>query len=216
MAYPFQKCFDTNFITGENKNSIENTTPGYLNFSDKAFLEGSLKKNANFLHLIRSNTPETLANYPVFDEGINFFSRFENGNLKKAVRVSKTEYELYLSEDYNTAGHYHWFYFKTTSHLPANSIVCFKILNMIKPSSLYSVGFKPFAYSVKKNTGWIPAGNSISYESNNIEENFRQFYTLTWKYTYEFDDDEVYFAQFIPYTYSDLLKNLKEIKENDK
>jgi hypothetical protein len=154
---------------------------------------------------------------PLFDEGITFDSRFENGNLKKVFRVSLYEYELYLSEDFNTTGHYHWFYFKTISKLAVGSVVEFRIVNMLKPSSLYSVGFRPFAYSTKGGRKWMHAGTGISYTltEGNIEsfDKKKKFYTFKWKYTYEHDSDEVYFAQFIPYTFSDLISYLKGIKE---
>eukprot|EP00826_Nyctotherus_ovalis_P006734 TRINITY_DN11623_c0_g1_i1.p1 TRINITY_DN11623_c0_g1~~TRINITY_DN11623_c0_g1_i1.p1 ORF type:complete len:333 (+),score=6.87 TRINITY_DN11623_c0_g1_i1:602-1600(+) len=159
---------------------------------------------------------------PLFDEGVRFFSRFENGNLKKVFRVSKSEYELYLDEDYNTTGHYHWFYFKTISNVAVGTVIEFRILNMVKPSSLYSAGFRPFAYSAKGRTGWIPAGSSISYtpteghlESLGFDKR-KKFYTLRWKYVYEHPNDEVYFAQFVPYSYSDLISQLKSIKEDEK
>lgn len=41
-----------------------------------------------------------------------------------------------------------------------------------------------------------------------------QFFTLEWEYKYEYQEDEVFFAQFQPYTYSDLLKYLKQTKES--
>jgi len=163
----------------------------------------------------KSYEPDHSIIVPSFDEGVEFFSKFENGNLDKAIRISKSEYELYLSEDYNTSGHYHWFYFKTTSTLPKNTEVTFTIVNMIKPSSLYSVGFRPFAYSAKKNEGWMPAGDSISYTPNKPligDTTKRKYYSLKWHYIYEFDNDEVYFVQFIPYSYTDLLNYLREIK----
>ena len=79
---------------------------------------------------------------------------------------------------------------------------------MIKPTTLYSSGLTPFAYSIKENTHWVPAGEFITYKKTNDSDNF----TLRWKYTYKSGYNEVYFAQFIPYTYSDLLKYLKSIK----
>ena len=50
---------------------------------------------------------------------VRFESRFENGNLKKAVKVSDTEYNLILNFDYNTDGHTQWYYFKIFSKLKA-------------------------------------------------------------------------------------------------
>lgn len=157
---------------------------------------------------------------PSFTDGVEFFSRFENGNLKKAIRISRVEYQLLLDEDFNTKGHYHWFYFKTKSNLPAGTQVTFKILNLIKPESLYPLGFKPFNNSIKENKGWVNNSTNIKYYKNTIsreggigEEN--TFYTLEWNFIYEFADDEVYFSQFPPYSYSDLLKYIQTIKEQN-
>lgn len=173
--------------------------------------------------------PESTLLVPTFETGLEFFSEFENANLKKAIRVTDTEYQLLLSEDYNTTGHFHWFYFQTKTHFSANTSVVFKIINMLKQASLYSCGFKPFVYSTKKfkekGIGWHPAGKNISYKRNNIlykkdsanteqtEKNFH--YTLEWEYIYEYANDVVFFAQFPPYTYSDLLKQLKEISSKN-
>lgn len=166
----------------------------------------------------KSYEPEYAMSLPAFEEGVDFFSRFESGNLKRAIRVSKCEYELHLSEDYNTTGHCHWFYFKTISNLPKNSSVCFRIVNMTKPSSLYSEGLRPFAYSLRKNCGWVPAGDSVSYYPNTqlSNESKHKLYCLEWRYTYEYENDDVYFAQLVPYSYSDLLDYLKGIKKEKK
>ena len=73
--------------------------------------------------------------------------------------------------------------------------------------------------------GWHPAGTNVFYSQNSIprekglsEEDkqsgyYKQKYhfTLEWKYVYEWGDDEVYFAQFVPYTYSDLIQHLQDI-----
>ena len=48
---------------------------------------------------------------------IQFDSRFENGNLAKAVKIGPHEYNLLLSNDFNTKGHTQWFYFKVISKL---------------------------------------------------------------------------------------------------
>jgi cytosolic carboxypeptidase protein 2/3 len=74
---------------------------------------------------------------------VRFESRFENGNLKKAIKVSDTEYNLLLNFDYNTRGHTQWFYFKVMTKLPAGTTLQFRILNLMKPDSLYNCGMKP-------------------------------------------------------------------------
>ena len=185
----------------------------YRNFVDGSFTREVGPKNLPMFLPSKSYVPEFTMNCPELTECITFFSKFENANLQRAYKVSRTEYELYLSEDFNTSGHYHWFYFKTTSNLPANTKVTFKILNMTKPGNLYTAGFKPFAYSIKEATGWIQAGDCVSYTPIDSSESHKKYYTLSWEYTYKFPNDEVYFAQFIPYTYSDLLNDIKKIKE---
>lgn len=41
-----------------------------------------------------------------------FESRFESGNLAKAVKITPTYYELYLRPDMYTNRHTQWFYFR--------------------------------------------------------------------------------------------------------
>lgn len=45
------------------------------------------------------------------DETLIFESRFESANLRKAVKISDTEYDLYLKNDYGTNGFTQWYFF---------------------------------------------------------------------------------------------------------
>ena len=56
---------------------------------------------------------------------VRFESRFENGNLSKAIMLTETEYNLVLSFDYNTNGHTQWYYFKMITKLPSGIIIWF-------------------------------------------------------------------------------------------
>jgi hypothetical protein len=51
-----------------------------------------------------------------------FYSKIECGNLRRAIKLSKTEYNLVLEPDTNTKGHMHWFYFKVITKLPKGKI----------------------------------------------------------------------------------------------
>ena len=42
----------------------------------------------------------------------------------------------------------------------------------------------------------------------------KSFYTATWTYTFEYDDDLVYFAYSVPYTYSDLRNDIATIESD--
>jgi hypothetical protein len=47
-----------------------------------------------------------------------FDSRFENANLRRAIKVNNVEYNLWLENDVNTKGHTQWFYFKVIHRYP--------------------------------------------------------------------------------------------------
>lgn len=113
----------------------------------------------------------------------------------------------------------------------------FNILNLAKPQSLYSLGMLPCIYSKKhyRETGkeWFRGGEDVKYFQNDIPrktgnagvgnnvilmnnngagEGLEFYFTLTFSYEFEEDEDEVYFAQAVPYTYSDLTKDLSSLQ----
>jgi hypothetical protein len=99
-----------------------------------------------------------------------FESRFESGNLQRAIQISDLEYDLVLSTDVNSRGHTQvshalrpflcfmlmlfitffffsfggvkWFYF-SVSNMVAGVRYKFNIVNMEKCSSVFSHGMKP-------------------------------------------------------------------------
>lgn len=103
------------------------------------------------------------------DRTLIFESRFESGNLKRAVKVSDYEYDLYLKNDYCTGGFTQWYYFKV-QNTRKNQVYRFNIVNLMKPDSTYSKGMKPLLYSVKEadnnNIGWYRDGSNIAYYQN--------------------------------------------------
>jgi len=101
------------------------------------------------------------------DTTLMFESRFESGNLHRAVQVSEYEYDLELRQDYGSVNYLtQWFYFKV-HNTRANQTYKFNIVNLIKPDSLYNHGMKILMYS-KKNAdengfGWYRDGSDIRY-----------------------------------------------------
>lgn len=79
-------------------------------------------------------------------------------------------------------------------------------------------------YSEKKskeaNIGWHRGGSNIFFERNgfhSIRKDYMRYYSsLIIEYEFEYDSDEVYFANTIPYTYSTLNKELNEFEKDDK
>lgn len=49
------------------------------------------------------------------DDELRFESRFESGNLAKAVKITSAYYELHLRTDLYTNRHMQWFYFRVTN-----------------------------------------------------------------------------------------------------
>ena len=75
-----------------------------------------------------------------------FESRFESGNLRRAVQVASHEYDLILRPDLNTRGNTQWFYFAMRRMRPG-VMYKFNILNNVKPDSLFNGGMQPLVYS---------------------------------------------------------------------
>ena len=70
---------------------------------------------------------------------LRFSSHFESGNLKRAIRVYDTEYDLILNTDVNSAVHAQWFYY-SVEHAQPGVTYRFNIINMEKPHSQFNEG----------------------------------------------------------------------------
>ena len=55
-------------------------------------------------------------------DALEFDSRFESGNLRKAIRVSRDEYNLFLEYDVETRGHTQWYYFAVKNFNNTSSV----------------------------------------------------------------------------------------------
>ncbi|XP_043829299.1 cytosolic carboxypeptidase 2 isoform X8 [Dromiciops gliroides] len=151
------------------------------------------------------------------DDTLLFESRFESGNLQKAVRVDTYEYELTLRTDLYTNKHTQWFYFRV-QNTRKEITYRFTIVNLLKPKSLYTIGMKPLLYSEvdarTQSIGWRRAGEEIKYYKKGAEEGHPTFYCLTWTVRFPHDQDTCYFAHFYPYTYTDLQYYLLTVANN--
>ncbi|XP_056657735.1 cytosolic carboxypeptidase 2 isoform X1 [Monodelphis domestica] len=151
------------------------------------------------------------------DDTLLFESRFESGNLLKAVRVDTYDYELTLRTDLYTNKHTQWFYFRV-QNTRKEVTYRFTIVNLLKPKSLYTIGMKPLLYSEvdarSHNIGWRRAGDEIKYYRKAAEEGQPTFYCLTWTVRFPHDQDTCYLAHFYPYTYTDLQYYLLAVANN--
>ncbi|XP_023118182.2 cytosolic carboxypeptidase 2 isoform X2 [Amphiprion ocellaris] len=154
---------------------------------------------------------------------LEFESRFESGNLQKAVQVGVYDYELTLQTDLYTRKHTQWFYFRVRN-MKAGATYRFTIINLMKSSSLYSAGMRPLLYSERaaeeNGVGWQRSGSSIRYYRNSCQNTKGNnsdavaLYSLSWTLQFPYDSDTCYLAHCYPYTYSQLQRYLRHISSN--
>lgn len=153
-------------------------------------------------------------------ESLEFESKFESGNLQLAYQTAPNTYQLFLHNDTNTTGYTQWFFFRV-SNGKRDQKVTFEIMNLLRKKTKYCYGIKIWIFSTKNNkinkTGWYHTNDRVEYSRNNLyrlQKGKRIFYsTLSFDYVFEYDDDEVYFANCIPYTYTDQMKDLNEYQK---
>ena len=75
------------------------------------------------------------------EDHLQFESRFESGNLRKAVQTGEREYDLLLTSDCNTRGHHQWFYFRVANAKPGVKYQ-FNVVNYEKANSQFNYGNK--------------------------------------------------------------------------
>lgn len=99
---------------------------------------------------------------PHNEKGIHFYSRFESGNLLRAIQVDvkpdlsftgipivtkkpiSQEFDLYLEPDTFTDSHMHWYNFQIfTYKLPPGTKIRLNIRNLFRSKSLYTDGMLP-------------------------------------------------------------------------
>ncbi|XP_061138913.1 cytosolic carboxypeptidase 4 isoform X13 [Syngnathus typhle] len=153
---------------------------------------------------------------PAEPDSLRFFSSFECGNLRKAIRVRRYEYDLILNADANCSQHTQWFYFEVSNMVP-DVPYRFNIINCEKSNSQFNYGMQPVLYSVRDALNgkpqWCRSGTEICYFRNHfcpVRGRLRTtFYTLTFTITFKYSEDVCYLAYHYPYTYSALRAHLR-------
>ncbi|XP_052577670.1 cytosolic carboxypeptidase 3 isoform X3 [Peromyscus californicus insignis] len=127
------------------------------------------------------------------------------------------EYQLTVRPDLFTNKHTQWYYFQVTN-TQAEIVYRFTIVNFTKPASLYNRGMRPLFYSEKEakthNIGWQRRGDQIKYYKNNLGQDGRHFFSLTWTFQFPHSKDTCYFAHCYPYTYTNLQEYLSGINSD--
>ncbi|XP_024130686.1 cytosolic carboxypeptidase 1 isoform X1 [Oryzias melastigma] len=162
----------------------------------------------------------------VKDEGesLKFNSQFESGNLRKAIRVRKYEYDLVLNADINSNHYHQWFYFEV-SGMRVGVTYRFNIINCEKSNSQFNYGMQVLMYSVQEAISgrpcWVRTGTDICYYKNYFARSSiaaggqkgKSYYTLTFSTSFSHKDDVCYFAYHYPYTFSTLKMHLSKLED---
>ncbi|XP_032686214.1 cytosolic carboxypeptidase 1-like isoform X3 [Odontomachus brunneus] len=145
---------------------------------------------------------------------LQFESRFESGNLRKAIQIGLREYDLILTPDVNSGSRHQWFYFEV-SNMEANAPYTFNIINCEKANSQFNFGMKPILFSVAEakcgRPGWVRTGVDICYYRNCYQRPARggkTYLTTSFTVTFPHAHDVCYLAYHFPYTYSQLMTNI--------
>ena len=121
------------------------------------------------------------------DSTLVFESRFESGNLRRAIQVYDNEYDLIIKPDINTRGHTQWFYFSREKHSQKTKYK-FNMINLYKADSLYNRGMQPLIYSMldakEQNVGWVRRGKTCAITRTTSSGRGGYYYTAT--FTVEF------------------------------
>lgn len=147
-----------------------------------------------------------------------FDSSFESGNLDLAVRVRRGEYDCFLRSDTNTKGHTNWFYFRVSNGRQLGPVQL-NLCNIVKRRNLYGKGMQPYCQVVEAGSEATPWSQSLCYDTQFVERlcrygSGRTAHQLQFKFDFRRENMEVYFAYSIPYTYSDLLRFVEDIKSH--
>lgn len=149
------------------------------------------------------------------DTTLRFDSRFESGNLSRAYRLSEDSYHLILEYDHNTMGTCQWFYFKI-SNVKTSIKYTFYISGFHKETSLFSTGARVHMYSEKRakfeNVGWTHTGSKYAYSVTSRTKSKKKRATVQFRTRFPYDDDVCYFCHSLPYTYTDLQRNILKWK----
>uniref|UniRef100_A0A8C8HRD3 tubulin-glutamate carboxypeptidase n=1 Tax=Oncorhynchus tshawytscha TaxID=74940 RepID=A0A8C8HRD3_ONCTS len=157
---------------------------------------------------------------PDHSDSLSFFSKFECGNLRKAVHVRRY-YDLILNADANCSQHHQWFYFEVSA-MAANVPYRFNIINCEKANSQFNYGMQPVLYSVREalegRPNWLRTGTEVCYYRNSFcpsrGQKSSSFYTLTFTVTFKHNEDVCYLAYHYPYTYSALQSHLQVLQRS--
>ena len=211
-------------VSHSSKPNSPESTKGQVPVFKKDLIKTGHSDYSAFLRMkYHTSDPPFIPEYsivvPVDGVTLTFDSKFECGNLHKAVKISDYEYMLYVHSDTNTNDQNHWYYYSVVN--PRKTSITFKITNLLKKDLLYLSGMKPCVYSTqsfeRNGVAWTRDGYNVTYVENEGDLKglrfigSKKYYTLSFTYDFKYEADLVYFAYAVPYSYTQLDLYLNDI-----
>ena len=188
-------------LSKDNKNNLNE------NFAANNDLEMIKRKNSNSSSQQQQQHNSSSSN----NNDLQFESRFESGNLRRALKIDDFEYDLILCPDVNTDKHFQWFYFQV-SNTNKDAAYTFNVVNYEKANSQFNFGMQPLMFSVKEAVSgrpfWTRVGKDIIYFKNHFAKSIKEgdnHLTASFAFKFPHDNDICYFAYHFPYTYTTLM-----------
>ena len=188
----------------QSSNNYKNTENNKNNLNNSINLNNSVNINLN--NSMNNDLNGSLSN--------NLLDNAKNEEIEK--------YELFLHNDTNTSGYTQWFFFRI-SNTKKGKKINLSIMNFLRKKTKYSNGIKIWCYSRKNSdinkVGWHHTNEEVKYYKNFLYKLNKgkkdYYYTLSFNYTFQYDQDEVFFANCIPFTYTDLNRDLNVYTKNE-
>ena len=149
---------------------------------------------------------------------LRFESHFESGNLAKVFYLENYTYHCILEYDRNPSRSCQWFYFQIKNARKDRNYK-FYITGFHKSKGLYTSGAKIFWYSTirakQENISWTRGGDNYSYGFLPGQKTKKKRSTVSFEIDFPFNNDIIYMCYALPYTYSDLLRDISVWSEKD-
>jgi hypothetical protein len=133
---------------------------------------------------------------------------FCSANLATVQQIGPNTFHLWVQSDapgIDMEKRYRcWFYFCIEGGQRGNT-VSFTLKNMNKHSRLYRAGMKPQVRSLPSCPVWNRISQPLRFQETD------DFLELTFKHTFEFSDEEVYFAFNYPFSFEDIQNQIARI-----
>ena len=154
-----------------------------------------------------------------------FDCEFECGNIDQVRQRSPGEFDLWMRNDTNGNGNLQWFYFRMRNPANFTESIRIHIVNFTKGNSLFYYGMKPSLWSLRafqrNGRGWYHGGFNVEYDISPYHSEInkmnphkpKSYYAMSFTYKFDYDDDEVFVAYTIPYTYTQMQSHIRQIKE---